>query len=501
MRSFTFPRSAGVLLHPTSLPGRLGIGDFGPEAYAFIDRLVEAKQTVWQVCPLGPTGYGDSPYQCLSAFAGNPLLISLEALADDGLLHADELLPLERGGPRIDFGRVIAEHTPLLRSAWERFLRRRDGALTHAFQQFSDANGEWLDDWVLFSVIKADRGGTPWNEWETPLRFREPAALEAVRRERGDELAFHRWVQFVFHRQWMSVRRYATSVGVRILGDLPIFAAYDSAEAWARPELFQFDDERRPLFVAGVPPDYFSPTGQLWGNPVYDWGEHQRTRFAWWISVVRARFHLFDYMRIDHFRGFQAYWRIAADRPTAEIGTWCEAPGRELFDAIHDELGPLPIIAEDLGYITPEVRDLIDHCGFPGMKVLQFAFDANDQSDHVPHNFDRDLVVYTGTHDNDTVRGWLAGATPSDAELARAYLEIDSDADAHWRFIRAAYASTARIAIVPVQDILGLGSEARMNVPGTTGGNWQWRMSPGALDDGETLRRLAGLVSVFGRSG
>lgn len=507
-RKVRFPRCSGVLMHPTSLPGRHGIGDFGPGAYRFIDWLLSAGQSLWQVCPLGPTGYGDSPYQCLSAFAGNPLLISLDRLIEEGLLLEEDVstasAPASGTGPeedphRVDYGRVIRTHLPLLRQAWRRFEARADEPQLRRFERFTRRSAAWLEDYVLFAALKDEAGGAPWYEWEKELRVRTTEALEAAYHRLAEECRFHRFVQFVFFSQWDDLRHYAQTAGISIIGDMPIFVAHDSAESWARPELFQFDQQLRPTAVAGVPPDYFSRTGQLWGNPLYDWEAHRREHFQWWIDLFRSRFELFDYLRVDHFRGFQAYWRVPWGNATAERGEWIAAPGKELFDRIFDVLGPLPIIAEDLGVITDEVVALMDHCGFPGMKILQFAFDSGDSNDYLPHNFDPHSVVYTGTHDNNTVQGWFRGASAHDRSLALAYIH-GSPQEIHWDFVRTALASVSDLAVIPLQEFFGLGSEARMNIPGTTGGNWQWRVPPAALDESGVADRLHAMTERYGRT-
>jgi len=496
-RKVAFSRASGVLLHPTSLPGRHGIGDFGPSAFRFVDWLLESGQSLWQVCPLGPTGYGDSPYQCLSAFAGNPLMISLDQLVADGLLLSGELAPAEQTDGPVDYGAVIAHHTPLLERAWQRLLGLTDVRATR-FARFVRNAAGWLEDYALFAALKEEAGGAPWYEWESDLRGRDPGTLARARTRLADRMQFHRFVQFTFFDQWAGLRAYARRNGVSIIGDMPIFVAHDSAECWARPELFQFDDDLWPTAVAGVPPDYFSDTGQLWGNPLYRWESHRTEGFRWWIELFRTRFTLFDALRVDHFRGFEAYWRVPWGSRTAENGEWVPAPGKELFDRVFEELGPVPIIAEDLGVITPAVVELMDHCGFPGMKILQFAFDSGDTNEYLPHTFDSHSVVYTGTHDNDTVHGWYAGASPGDREHARAYLNSSGE-EIHWDFIRTALASVSRLAVVPMQDVLGLGTDARMNVPGTTGGNWRWRITGDQLADTATVRRLRSLTELYGR--
>ncbi len=471
-----FDRSAGILLHPTSLPGETGIGELGPAALQWIDFLEAAGQRLWQVMPLGPTGYGDSPYQCFSAFAGNPYLLSLQRLAEDGWLDPEQARSL--AGPeqrRIDYGAIIPAKLALLTRAAERFEAGASAPEREAFEAFREREQAWLDDYALFMALKDAHGGALWNTWEEPVRLRRPEALQEARRELASAVRRHELWQHWFYRQWTAVRAYAAERGVRVVGDIPIFVALDSADAWAHPELFHFDAEGQPTVVAGVPPDYFSATGQRWGNPLYRWDRMRDAGFAWWLDRFRSTFDFFDIVRVDHFRGFEACWEIPASEPTAVQGRWVEGPGQALFDALSAGLGELPIIAEDLGVITPAVERLRDDNRLPGMKVLQFAF-AGDASDpYLPHNYPRNSVVYTGTHDNDTTAGWYAQAPEPERDLVRRYLGRD-DENVAWELIRLAQASVADLAIFPLQDALGLGSEARMNTPGRAAGNWTWRM-------------------------
>jgi 4-alpha-glucanotransferase len=499
-RKVRFDRASGILLHPTSLPGRYGIGDFGPGAFRFVDWLIEANQSLWQVCPLGPTGYGDSPYQCLSAFAGNPLLVSLERVRDQGLLLESELVSARANPGDVDFGRVIPVHAALLQRAWERFERSRPISILREFDRFIEGNSAWLEDYSLFAALKDEAEGAPWYRWEDGLRVRNPVALDRARNRLAPRIRYHHFVQYLFFSQWAELRRYANVRGVSIIGDMPIFAAHDSAECWARPDLFQFDENLEPLAVAGVPPDYFSKTGQLWGNPLYRWEAHRAEGYRWWIDLFRSRFRLFDRLRVDHFRGFEAYWSVPWGSRTAEKGRWTDGPGRDLFDTIFDVLGPLPVIAEDLGVITDTVVELMDHCGFPGMKILQFAFDSGDPNDYIPHNYDAHSVTYTGTHDNDTIVGWAGSASAEDREYAFRYLDIRPSDEINWRFIRGALGTVSDTAIIPMQDVLGLGPESRMNVPGTTGGNWNWRLREPDPADATATSRLAELTGLYGRS-
>ncbi len=503
-----FPRSSGILLHPTSLPGGFGIGDLGDEAYEFVTFLHAGGQTLWQVLPLGPTGYGDSPYQCLSAFGGNPLLISPHRLIDDGLLGS-RALDLGSGfsEARVEFGRVIEVKRALLAEAFESFKRNAVADVRVDFDSFIHQNGAWLDDYALFQAIKDSRGGAAWNTWDPPLVRRESAALAEAREKLREEIESHQFSQYLFFKQWFALKSYSNERGIRIVGDLPIFVAYDSADVWVNPEMFKLSDSGSPLLVAGVPPDYFSKTGQLWGNPIYDWDRMRADGFQWWVDRIRAALRVVDIVRIDHFRGFAACWEVPAEDKTAERGRWVEVPGREIFTVLRDSFGNLPILAEDLGVITPDVEALRDDFGLPGMRILQFAFRDGTNRD-LPHNYVRNAVVYTGTHDNDTCVGWFnsqagAGST-RDAEQVdreRAYcLEyLNSDGkEIHWDFIRAAMASVADLAIVPLQDVLGLDSNARMNLPASTEGNWNWRLQPGSLTS-QSSERLRKLALIYGR--
>jgi 4-alpha-glucanotransferase len=493
-----FPRSAGILLHPTALPNPHGIGELDQAAYDFVDWLARAGQTVWQVMPLGPTGYGDSPYQSFSAFAGNPLLISLDALVGDGDLQASDLadvpaFPTER----VDYGWVIQWKLPLLRQAALWFKVSSSPARRDEFHRFCDEQASWLDDYALFAALKHHFNGAVWNTWPSDIALRKPEALREWHKQLGDEALVIKYAQWQFFRQWHALKAYANQRGIKIIGDVPIFVAYDSADVWAHPELFQLDKHGKPTVVAGVPPDYFSQTGQLWGNPLYRWEVLAKQGYAWWIDRVRATLHTVDIIRLDHFRGFEAYWEVPANAQTAEKGRWVKGPGRTVFDALHKALGELPIIAEDLGVITPAVRALRDACGFPGMRVLQFAFSSNATDPFLPHNYTSQCVVYTGTHDNDTAMGWLAHAKPYERKAALAYLGT-AGADFAWDLMRLAHMSVADTCIVPLQDVLSLGSEARMNFPSTASGNWQWRMRADALAP-ERAARLRALSIMYGR--
>ena len=491
-------RLSGVLLHPTSFPGPYGIGDLGPEAYKFVDFLVAAGQSLWQVLPLGPTGYGDSPYACYSAFAGNTLLVSPEQLIKEGLLDSAPTLTSDR----IDFGEAHKLKDQILRRAYERYTKTTDTSLRSAFETFAQQHAKWLEDYALFRALKDAHGGVAWNEWE-------PTALDRARDELHEEVEAHMFYQFLFFRQWFALKTYANERGIQVVGDLPIFVAQDSADVWTNPDQFKLDKNGKPIVVAGVPPDYFSSTGQLWGNPLYNWERMLADGFKWWIERVRATLTVVDIARVDHFRGFAACWEIPGGDKTAERGQWVEAPGKELFTAIRKTLGELPIIAEDLGVITPDVVALREEFGFPGMRILQFGFGGDSKNIDLPHNYVPNVVAYTGTHDNDTTVGWFQsvageGSTRTAEQIERErkfcmdYLNTDGE-EIQWDFIRSVLASVANTAIIPLQDLLGLGTEARMNLPNSTEGNWAWRYQPGALTD-KIGARLKQLSELYGRN-
>jgi 4-alpha-glucanotransferase len=465
---------------------------------------------VWQVLPLGPTGYGDSPYQCFSAFAGNPLLISLDALRAEGLLTASDLAAPPSSSPsEIDFGAVMAFKMPLLEKAYRTFEADADAAQRGAFDAFRAGQAVWLEEYALFSVIKEAHGGVSWTDWEAEIRSRQPGAMARWRQENAESIRSREFAQYAFFTQWRALKDACRARDIRVMGDIPIFVAHDSADVWAHPDLFQLRSDGRPEFVAGVPPDYFSATGQLWGNPLYRWDRMQESGFEWWIERFRATLATVDLVRVDHFRGFEAFWKVPGDAKTAEHGEWCKAPGEALFEAVRNALGDLPIVAENLGLITPEVENLRRRFGFPGMAIMQFAFGDDPRgSTFIPHNFERELVAYTGTHDNDTTVGWWHGEagssnrSPAQVEKERAYaLEyLKSDGtEVHWDFIRALIASVADTTVVPLQDVLGLGSEARMNLPGRPGGNWRWRFESEDLAPGIT-ERLRKYTDIYGRA-
>jgi 4-alpha-glucanotransferase len=487
-----FSRSGGILLHPTSLPGPYGIGELGPEAHRFADFLLDSGQRIWQVLPLGPTGYGDSPYQCFSAFAGNPLLICLETLVERGYLDARDLKEHpEFSDVNVGFGAVIAWKVPLLRKAFEAFQRSAP-LEREAFAAFCRAKAEWLDEFALFMALKEAHHNVMWTLWDQELALREPRAIERAGKQLHDEIECNKFVQFEFERQWQALKAHCGRNNIRILGDMPIYVALDSADVWADPGLFDLDRNGQPRVVAGVPPDYFSATGQLWGNPIYRWDAHAKSGYAWWIARFRRALEVLDVIRLDHFRGFVGYYEIPAGEKTAANGHWVEGPGAPLFEALERALSKLPIVAENLGVITPEVEALRQQFGFPGMAILQFAFGNDPHApDFKPHNYQHHLVAYTGTHDNDTVVGWWTSSAgmnstrtladvEKEMEYARRYLNTDGH-EINWVMIRAVMASVADTVLFPLQDVLGVGSEGRMNLPGSSSGNWRWRFRSAAL--------------------
>ncbi len=491
-------RAGGILLHPTSLPGPYGIGDLGPAVHEWVRWLASSGCRLWQVLPLGPTGYGDSPYQSFSAFAGNPLLISPDALVQEGLLTQDEVA----GAPEfpedhVDFGSVIAWKDGLLTRLTEVFDARASLAQREAFLRFRDSNQGWLEDFALFMALKRAHGGAPWTEWSNRLCRREPDALKAAARGLHADVEAQCVRQFLFFRQWEAVAEAAHAAGIELVGDIPIFVAHDSADVWSHPEFFTLDASGLPAFVAGVPPDYFSPTGQRWGNPLYRWNAMRADGYGWWLSRLRAVLSMVDTVRLDHFRGFEAYWEIPASAPTAETGRWAPGPGADFLEAVRRGLGSLPLIAEDLGVITAGVKKLRLDFDLPGMKILQFAFDGHPENEFLPHNYPVRCVVYTGTHDNDTVVGWYESTPEKERDFCRRYLGREGS-DIAWDQIRAAWASVAQWAVAPVQDLLSLGTQARMNYPSREHGNWGWRVRAGQLSP-PLAERLAEFNHLYGR--
>ncbi len=510
MNDSIFPRCSGILLHITSLPDGHGIGDLGDSAHEFVEFLAAAGQKIWQVLPLGPTGYGDSPYQLFSAFAGNPLLIDLKSLQEQGLLSAVDLkagsdLPEDY----VDYGSVIEVKQSLLGKAAYAFLT--DGAPSDraSFAIFCQSNSDWLDDYALFMACKNLNPSSVWSDWDSGIRQRDVSALREYREKLAPQIEIHKFAQFEFFRQWEKLKAHCKRLEIRLMGDVPIYVAHDSADVWSHPELFRLDDHSRPVAIAGVPPDYFSATGQLWGNPLYRWDVSAASGHRWWIERFRASLRMFDVVRLDHFRGFEAYWEVPATARTAQAGKWVKGPGAEFFRTVKAELKQLPFVAENLGVITAEVEAMRAEFGFPGMSLLQFAFGNDPQGPSFrPHNYARELVAYTGGHDNDTTVGWWTSSEGGDStrtaedirkerEFARAYLGFEHD-PVNLVFIRAILASVAEIAIVPLQDVLGLGGEARMNLPGTVSGNWKWRYRSGALTK-DLSHRLQSMSRLYDR--
>lgn len=490
-------RASGILLHITSLPGPYGIGTMGKEAETFIRFLKRSGQSWWQILPIGPTGYGNSPYQSYSTFAGNPNLIDLDDLVTEGLLKNKELEKLTFGTnpARIDFSRMEKARQQALRLAF----RRSRWRLNRQIRLFAEREKAWLADYALFMALKNEFGGDSWQKWPMDIRLRKPEAMAAMEKKLKGEIAYWVFLQYTFDRQWSRLRQVAAENGVSIIGDVPIYVATDSADTWASPELFLLDEERNPLVVAGCPPDGFCATGQMWGNPIYDWTVNDMTGYAWWIERIRRHVHLFDKTRIDHFRGFESYWAIPAGEDTAVNGRWEPGPGIRLFEAVEKALGRPDILAEDLGFLTAEVHALREASGFPGMKVLQFAFDAREESDYLTHHYDKHCVVYTGTHDNNTVKGWLDTVQVSDMIYACRYLNLTREEGLNWGFIRGAWSSVSDLAIAQMQDFLNLDSEARMNLPATVGEhNWTWRMAPNSLTE-DLADRIYQMTKLYGR--
>jgi 4-alpha-glucanotransferase len=493
-------RRSGVICHPTSFPGPHGIGDLGEPAFRFVDWLARGSQSDWQILPLGPIGPGNSPYASPSAFAGNTLLISIPWLVGDGLLPQGTLdSSPEFASAFVDYDAVRAFKLPLLQQAFAQFRRGGGAALRPAFESYRHEQATWLDDYALFLALKDQFGGAVWSDWPPEFALREPQAIADVRAKLDDEVRCHQFVQFLFDSQWRELRRYANDRGARVIGDLPIFVTYDSADVWAHRELFRLDDFGRPTEVAGVPPDAFTASGQLWGNPVYNWAHNAQTGFRWWIDRVRSALHRVDLLRIDHFRGFAATWVVPAEAPTAASGHWERGPGRAIFDAMEGALGALPFIVEDLGLVTPDVTELREALGLPGMKVLQFAFDSGPSNPYLPHNYAQNVVAYTGTHDNQTTIGWFRTLPEHVRANVQRYLGRDGS-DIAWDLIRTAWSSVADQAIAPLQDVMRLEDDARMNMPGSPYGNWAWRYAPHQLHEGlaDSLREM---TETYGRSG
>ncbi len=489
-------RKSGILLPVSSIPSKYGIGTFSKQAYEFIDQLEKAGQSYWQILPLGPTGYGDSPYQSFSTFAGNPYYIDLETLVEEGYLTVEDCEACDFGDDvrYIDYEKIYLSRFKVLRKAFHNSHVEEE----EAFQKYVEENSFWLEDYALYMAVKNSFDGVSWIEWEEDIKLRRPEAMERYRKEYAEEVEFFKFQQYLFTKQWTALKAYANQKKIRIIGDIPIYVAFDSADTWANPELFQLDDTLTPIAVAGCPPDAFSATGQLWGNPLYRWEYHKETAYEWWMKRIDYCYRLYDVVRIDHFRGFDEYYSIPYQDETAEFGHWEKGPGYDIFKTMKARLGNKAVIAEDLGYLTDSVIKLVRKTGYPGMKILQFAFDSREESDYLPHNYGTNSVVYTGTHDNDTTLGWYSVLNRKDKAFAKKYLDIRTRKDVQWVFIRAAMGSVSDTCVIPMQDYLGLGAEARTNVPSTLGTNWKWRMLPGEFTD-ELAERIYDMTKLYGR--
>lgn len=488
-------RKSGILLPISSIPSKYGIGTFSKEAYDFIDFLEKAGQSLWQILPLGPTGYGDSPYQSFSTFAGNPYYIDLEEFVELGYLTKEECEAVDFGeGQYVDYEKMFYHRFPLLRKAYE----NSEIGAEKEFQEFVLKNAFWLDDYALYMAIKDSLGGDSWITWEEEIKTRQEQALQQYTKKYAKEIEFYQFQQYFFVKQWKKLKKYANKKGIQIVGDIPIYVAFDGADAWANPELFQLQDDGTPVAVAGCPPDGFSATGQLWGNPLYHWEYHKETEFAWWMKRIAYCYELYDMVRIDHFRGFDEYYAIPYGDQTAEFGQWEKGPGFSIFARMKEVIGERPVIAEDLGFLTDSVLELVAKTGYPGMKILQFAFDEREESDYLPHNYGKNCVVYTGTHDNDTTKNWYETLQPVDKDFAQRYMDIEEEEKACYIFIRGALSSVADTAIIPLQDYLELGAEARINTPSTLGDNWKWRMQSSQCSI-ELAEKIYKLTKLYGR--
>ena len=484
-------RTSGILLPIFSLPNSYGIGTLGKEAYQFVDFLVEAKQSYWQVLPIGPTSYGDSPYQSFSVFAGNPYFIDFESLKNDGLLEEEDYQEYVDESLSIDYGKIYNTRYLVLRKAYARFD-------INLMKSFEKENIDWLEDFSLFMTLKDYHNGVSFLEWEDCYKFRNKKALTSFKKEHLEDVNFWKFTQYYFFKQWNALREYANTKGIKIIGDMPIYTALDSSDVWANPKQFYLDKDLNPIEVAGCPPDAFSEDGQLWGNPLFRWDEMKKDDYAWWTKRIAAMAKLYDIVRIDHFRGFDSFYAIPAEDDTAKNGKWKKGPGMDLFNSLEKKLGKLPIIVEDLGFLTPSVEKLLKDSGFPGMKVIQFAFDSREDSDYLPHNYPTHCVVYTGTHDNDTIMGWMKTAPKSAVKYAKSYLNLTKEEGYNWGMMRAAWSSVADMAIVPMQDLLGLGSEARINIPSTLGNNWKWRATEAQIDN-KLAKKLYTYTKMYAR--
>lgn len=491
-------RGSGILLPIASLPSKYGIGSFSKCAYQFVDFLEESGQKYWQILPIGPTSYGDSPYQSFSTFAGNPYFIDPDQLIETGLLTAEECEEYDFGKDDryVDYEKIYLSRFDMLRKAYERSSFRTDDA----YISFRKENISWLEDYALYMAIKDSYGGLSWSNWDEDIKLRKPKTMEAYRMKLENDILFYEFIQYQFHCQWKALKSYANQKGIKIIGDLPIYVAFDSADTWSRPELFQLDEKQNPIAVAGCPPDAFSSTGQLWGNPLYRWEVHTATGYQWWMERISCSLKLYDVVRIDHFKGFDEYYSIPYGDETAVNGHWEKGPGYHFFQTLREQLSEADIIAEDLGFITQSLKELLKKTGYPGMKVLQFAFDSREESDYLPHNYDKNCIVYTGTHDNDTIIGWLKSINQADFDLARRYLNRKGKdmEEIHWDFIRLAQQSVAKLCIIPIQDYLGLDTDARINIPSTLGNNWKWRVSSDVLTH-ELAKKIKEITLLYGR--
>ncbi|PAB59695.1 4-alpha-glucanotransferase [Anaeromicrobium sediminis] len=488
-------RSSGIIMHITSLPGKYGIGTFGKEAFEFVDFLCKAGQSYWQILPIGCTGYGDSPYQSFSAFAGNPYFIDFDLLKDEGLLKEDDYKDIDFGQDveSVDYEKIFFNKMPILKKAYKKGYEK----YSLEIERFKEEKF-WAKDFALYMAVKGTFDLVEWQKWDEDIKLRKEDALERYEKELKDEIDYWIFLQVIFFEQWTKLKSYANEKGLKIIGDIPIYVAADSADAWANSEVFLLDEEKNPIKVAGCPPDAFSATGQLWGNPIYRWEYLDGTGYKWWIDRMKGSIDLYDVIRIDHFRGFESYWQVPYGEDTAINGEWVKGPGMKLFNAIQQEMGHIDVIAEDLGYLTEEVIKFREDSGYPGMKVLQFAFDTREESDYLPHNYDKNCIVYTGTHDNDTVAGWLENGIKEDIEYSKKYLKLNKDEGEHWGFIRGTWSSVGNLAIGQMQDFLGLGSKSRMNIPSTIGGNWQWRVKKEDLTR-DLAKNIYDMTKLYGR--
>lgn len=489
-------RCSGILMHITSLPSPYGIGTFGKEAYDFVDFLEKSGQSLWQILPISPTGYGDSPYQSYSAFAGNPYFIDLPLLTEVGLLKKEDYENINFGKDctKVDYNKIFDNKIPILKKAF----KNSTGKFENRIKKFREDNKTWIEDYALYMSIKERFNLKPWQEWDKKIKLRDEKILEKYREELREEIDYWVFLQYIFFQQWADLKGYANDKRIKIIGDIPIYVAEDSADTWANSEVFVLDENKNPTVISGCPPDAFSAEGQLWGNPIYRWDYLDKIGYGWWIERVKASSKIYDITRIDHFRGFEAYWEVPAGEDTAIKGKWVKGPGMKLFNKIKEEIGEIEIIAEDLGFLTKEVIDFRVTSGYPGMKVLEFAFDAKEESDYLPHNYDKNCVVYTGTHDNDTINGWMENANEKDIDFAIKYLKLTEEEGYNWGFIRGALSSVANLAVIQMQDYLGLSSEARMNIPSTVGGNWQWRINKNDLTD-ELAKNIYNITRLYGR--